>query len=172
MNYEPPPHHWQGFGSQSTQPTWYDPYRWDKGRRPLNLWEGDACGAPRVVPKKPGKKAPYNHSDDDRSYRPEVSLDKYHITTMVPASKTDRQILDRDLSGFEGRDIRGSLRESGTIPKYQSYLRESNASKHHFSEIKAKNVKTEMKSIIFAAHNMDCYLPFSRTRSDFAVGKK
>jgi len=125
-----------------------------------------------VVPKKLGKKAPYNHSDDERAYRPEVSLDKYHLTTYLPAGQTNRQILDRDLSGGEGRDIRGKMRESGTYSKYKDHREESRASKQHFKDIKHKNIHTVMKDIIFAPHNQHEALPFSRTRSDFAVGQK
>jgi len=168
--FEPPKYHWQGFGSQSTKPTWFDPNRWDNGRKPIDLWEGDACGCPKIVKKKLGKKAPYNHSDDNRIYRPEVSAQKFG-TTMIPASKPNRQIVSRDHSGSEGKDLHGNMLETGTISKYKLYTNESAHSRSNFHRIKQKNVYTDMKGIIFAPQNMESLLPFQRTRSDFACGK-
>lgn len=69
--YQPPSYHRKGFGSQSCKPDWYDG---SKDKKDIIMWEGDACGAPRVVPKKLGRKAPYNHSDDERMYVRERTL--------------------------------------------------------------------------------------------------
>jgi len=68
-------------------PTHVFRYDGNRDRKDLILWEGDACGAPRVVPKKLGKKPPYNHSTDERIYRPVVPLSNHQLTTLVPAKK-------------------------------------------------------------------------------------
>ncbi|GMI45228.1 hypothetical protein TrCOL_g858 [Triparma columacea] len=162
--YKPPDYHWRGFGRQASKPSWYDGNR---DRKDLILWEGDACGCPRVVPKKLGKKPPYNHSSDPRIYRPVVPQSRTQLTTLVRAGKADRQLISR---GNDRMDMTGRYVEHGVAEKYGSYLRQSVESREIFENNKEKNVYTDMKSIIFARHDMTDILPYSRTRTDFKVG--
>mmetsp|Transcript_18892 Transcript_18892/g.39310 ORF Transcript_18892/g.39310 Transcript_18892/m.39310 type:complete len:185 (+) Transcript_18892:40-594(+) len=164
--YHAPDYHWRGFGRQSSKPNWYDGNR---DKKDLILWEGDACGAPRVVPKQLGKKPPYNHSSDERIYRPEVPLSRLQLTTLVPAKKHDRQLISR---GRQTMDMTGAYAEHGVEEKYRRYGEQSRESRDIFKRNKEKNVYTDMKNIIFAKHDLTDILPFSRTRSDFAVGRR
>jgi hypothetical protein len=159
--YVPPPYHWSGFGRQSCKPSWFDGAR---DKKPLELWEGDACGAPRVVEKRVGKKAPYNHSDDDRMYRPTVPLDLKTLGTLVPAAKDNRQLISR---GTMRKDLHDRYVEHGVTEKYNAYSAMSKESKEIYLFNKHKSVQTEMKEIIFAKQTGETSLPYSRTRSDF-----
>jgi hypothetical protein len=67
-------------------------------------------------------------------------------------------------------DMTGRYVEHGVAEKYGSYLRQSVESREIFENNKEKNVYTDMKSIIFARHDMTDILPYSRTRTDFKVG--
>ncbi|GMH60963.1 hypothetical protein TrRE_jg7458, partial [Triparma retinervis] len=141
-------------------------YDGNRDRKDLILWEGDACGCPRVVPKQLGKKPPYNHSSDGRIYRPVVPLSRTQLTTLVPAGREDRQIVSR---GGERKDITGRYVEHGVAEKYRRYEEQSRESREIFKSNKQKNVYTDMKAIIFAEHDLTDILPYSRTRTDFNV---
>ena len=162
-NYQPPEYHWSGFGRQASKPQWYDGNR---DRKDIILWEGDACGAPRVVPKKINKKPPYNHSSDERLYRPVVPLSRRQLGTLVPARKEDRQLISR---GRVEKDSRGMYLEHGVSDKYSRYTTMSRESASIFTQNKDKNIHTTMKSLIFTPHDMTDILPYSRTRSDFTL---
>jgi len=156
-----PPYHWGGFGRESCKPLWYDGAR---DKKPLDLWEGDACGCPKVVPKKLGIKAPYNHSDDDRMYRPTVPLDLKTINQYKEATRNDRQLISR---GAERMDRTGRYVEHGVADKYARYTAMSCEVREDYNANKKKSVQTEMKDIIFRGKQEHMPLPYSRTRSDF-----
>ncbi|GMH65053.1 hypothetical protein TrLO_g5196 [Triparma laevis f. longispina] len=163
--YNPPDYHWQGFGRQSSKPQWYDA---NKGRKPIDLWEGDACGAPRIVPKRLGKKAPYNHSNDERLYRPVVPLSLKQLTTLIPAKPDDRQLISR---GNTKRELHtNAYVEYGTEIKYQRYTEMSKESKAIYKRNYEKSIYTDMKEMIYQEQQFQP-LPYSRTRSDFKVGQ-
>ena len=71
-----------------------------------------------MVPKKLGKKPPYNHSHDHRLYRPEVPLSRTALTTLVPAQTNNRQLIDR---GSELKDMHGNFLEHGVREKFKRY---------------------------------------------------
>ncbi|GMI01463.1 hypothetical protein TrVE_jg10545 [Triparma verrucosa] len=163
--YNAPSYHWQGFGRQSSKPEWFDA---NKDRKPLILWEGDACGAPRIVPKRLGKKAPYNHSSDERLYRPVVPISSKQLTTLIPARAADRQLIERGSTKRE--KYTGSYVEVGTEEKYQRYTDMSRESRAIYKQNYEKSIYTDMKEMIYQEQAFQP-LPYSRTRSDFKVGQ-
>mmetsp|Transcript_32859 Transcript_32859/g.42203 ORF Transcript_32859/g.42203 Transcript_32859/m.42203 type:complete len:131 (+) Transcript_32859:21-413(+) len=60
-SFQKPSYQWEGFGRKSTKPPWYDPYKLDPGRRPVQIWEGETCGFPRVQNKEATGRAPFVH---------------------------------------------------------------------------------------------------------------
>jgi len=68
-------------------------------------------------------------------------------------------------------DMTGAYVEHGVSEKYKRYTEQSRESRVIFKSNKEKNIYTDMKSIIFAKHDLQDILPYSRTRTDFAVGR-
>ena len=170
-NYAPPSYHWQGFGRKSSKPPWFDQMTSQK-RRPIFLWEGDAVGVPRVCPKKLGLKAPYNHSTDDRLYRPVVPLERMDLSTLVPAPSAERLMVERDYDCGMTEKQNGRSVEHGFKDKCEKYTAAARGSAALLEENKQRSRKTTMQGLIFnGIHDKEgLYLPYSRTRADFKVG--
>mmetsp|Transcript_28812 Transcript_28812/g.47664 ORF Transcript_28812/g.47664 Transcript_28812/m.47664 type:complete len:207 (-) Transcript_28812:319-939(-) len=76
-NYQKPSYHWEGFGRKSTKPPWFNQVELDPGRKPVEQWEGETCGVPRVQKKELSGRLPpgYNTRSDQirRLMEPDAS---------------------------------------------------------------------------------------------------
>ena len=171
-NYNPPKYHWEGFGRKSCKPEWYAADA-DRTKRPLELWEGDTCGCPKIVPKTLGNKAPYNHSNDERIYRPEVAISIKQLGTLIPANFKERQMLDLD--HFSKPDRHGNHQEKGITEKYKAYknmtLESNEIRRYNKNKAMVSTVKDIMGGVGAypngAPNRSADSLPFRRTRADF-----
>ena len=87
-----------------------------------------------------------------------MPLSRLHLTTLVPAKRDERQLIDR---GLDVKDMRGDYLEHGVTEKSRRYTEMSQESRVIYKTNFEKSIYTDMKRLIYAPQKYTP-LPFSR----------
>ena len=126
-----------GFARIDSHAPWHTVYDGDT-RKPIEKFEAETCGFPRVVPRRVADLPSFGDVDrsDRRSYRPDVCPDPHaSLTVAVPAGPRERILVARDVEGLEATAFGGKFHTYGESTRRTRLQMEDNRYRHTKSEV-------------------------------------